>query len=505
MLDFDVQLAQSCGQTRPMILHARHQDHRTLSKYVITKPYAIIGRNSSCDISLSHEDVSKQHAYLQVLDGKLFCVDQGSRHGIFWKDTPQLYGWVLPGQPIEIGPYEITLEQPVSAENSQKNLRNTAPFFAKYTPRHASNAILEINGNKQFDLRHQLALIGRCKHCNIVLDTEEISPIHASIVRTLDGKYWLVVPIGIKVKVNHKRCVSMELHHEDVITIGNHTLAFKIVQQPAGTGKLPLRNSSSINLQTDEEAAGHQPKPPHTPAPSLIEFDSPIAKELKHEPDADLESALAQSIFLDRSSIEEIALPLALLAEGSTSLVQRPAALPAVSKSVKVADELVMQHSEMAHQPFQSDSQLVSAFTQHMQLMQKEMMTQMRMNMEMMAEFMVNLQQQHMDQVREEMTYLAKINQELMQLRQSLLTSPPVANENPIKLSSKKQQLPSKEPVAEKQQAAKSVFKAPVDDPAKPAESPHPHSHDWISKRIALLEGERQTRWEKMKSAVLGK
>lgn len=480
-----------------MVLHARHQDHRTLSKYVITKPYAIIGRNSSCDISLNHEDVSKQHAYLQVLDGKLFCIDQGSRHGIFWKDTPQLYGWVLPGQPIEIGPFELTLEQPIGANGNTRNLRNTAPFFAKYSPRVASNAILEINGNKQFDLRYQLALIGRCKHCNIILDTDEISPIHASIVRTLDGKYWLVVPIGIKVKVNHKRCVSMELHNDDVIAIGNHTLTFKIVSHSAETGKIPPRNSSSINLQTDEETAGHLPKPPHTPAPSLIEFDSPIAKELKHQPETDLESALAQSIFLDRSSIEEIVLPPA---EGSTSLVQRSATLPAVSRSAKVADELVKQHSEMAHQASQADAQLVSAFTQHMQLMQKEMMTQMRMNMEMMAEFMVNLQQQHMDQVREEMTYLAKINQELMQLRQSLLTSPPVVKETPIKLSSRQQQLPGKEPTGEKQPFSKPKFKLPVEE-----QPSHPHSHDWISKRIAVLEGERQSRWEKMKAAVLGK
>lgn len=502
MLDYDVQLAKSCGQLRPMILYARHQDHRTLSKYVITKPYAIIGRNSSCDISLNHEDVSKQHAYLQVLDGKLFCIDQGSRHGIFWKDTPQLYGWVLPGQPIEIGPFQITLEQPVGLEDSSKNLRNTAPFFAKYSPKVASNAILEINGNKQFDLRHQLALIGRCKHCNIILDTGEISPIHASIVRTMDGKYWLVVPIGIKVKVNHKRCVSMELHDEDVITIGNHTLTFKIVPHSTDTGKLPLRNSSSINLQTDEEDASQLPKPPHTPAPSLIEFDSPIARELKHQPEAAIESVLAQSVFLDRSSIEEIVLPPVLPADQSSSLVQRPASLPVVSKPGKVAEELVKQQSEMAPSPPQGDAQLVSAFTQHMQLMQKEMMSQMRMNMEMMAEFMVNLQQQHMDQVREEMTYLAKINQELMQLRQSLLTSPPVEKEPLIKIGSKQQKIPGKEVADEKQPATKPKFKLPVEDQTTKDE---PHSHDWISKRIAVLEGERQSRWEKMKSAVLGK
>lgn len=299
----------------------------------------------------------------------------------------------------------------------------------------------------------------------------------------------------------------MELHHEDVITIGNHTLTFKLLQHPVDSGVLPLRNSSSINLRANEEINGQHPAPPHTPAPSLIEFDSAIAKHLEHQATTDLESVLAQSLFLDRSSIEQIALPAVLPVETSSALVQRPATLPVVSRPAKVADELIEQHSEVAPQTAQGDAQLVSAFTQHMQLMQKEMMTQMRMNMEMMAEFMVNLQQQHMDQVREEMTYLAKINQELMQLRQSLLTSPPVVKETPIKLSSKQQHLPSKEPAAtiaaEKQHAPKPKFKVPVDDQTIKEEPSH--SHDWISKRIAVLEGERQTRWEKMKSAVLGK
>lgn len=505
MHESDVQLAQSCGQIRPMILHARHQDHRTHSKYVVTKPYAIIGRNSSCDICLNHEDVSKQHAYLQVLDGKLFCVDQGSRHGIFWKDTPQLYGWVQPGQPIEIGPFEITLEQSVGVEAGTKSLRNTAPFFARYSSKVPSNAVVEINGNKKFDVRHQLALIGRCKHCNIILDTDEISPIHSSIVRTLDGKYWLVVPIGIKVKVNGKRCVSMELHHEDVITIGNHTLTFTILPADVESGLINKKSSGTINLHPDESGS-HSLKSPHTPAPSLIEIDSTITKKLQHTPVAPQQSELSQSMFLDRSSVEQLAQAPATSVT-SSAITYRPITLPALPKKTTPRARLATQHTELAEKKPEGDTQLVNAFMHHMKLMQQEMMTQMRMNMEMMAEFMINLQQQHMDQVREEMNHLAKINQELIQLRQSLVSTTPKPELSCTTKDSADNQLehhvsPDKTK-AETPQVTKTKFILPVDEKVdEPHQSP---SHDWITKRIAILERERKTRWEKMKSAVLGK
>jgi predicted component of type VI protein secretion system len=187
------QLAESCGQVRPISLHVCNLQTRKVNKIVVSKPYLIIGRNAGCDLVLSHESVTKQHAYLQVLDGRLYCIDQASRTGIFWKDHPRLYGWLEQGEWIQIGPYRITLEQLVGDEHpAAKGRRNTTPFLARYQPDRGPMARLTVGDAIELPLSSQISIIGRSKYCNLELDDEDVSRFHASVIRTADGKYWLI-------------------------------------------------------------------------------------------------------------------------------------------------------------------------------------------------------------------------------------------------------------------------------------------------------------------------
>src|ERR1700722_2544626 len=74
---------------------------------VVNGPFALIGRDESCVCRLNHADVSRRHAYLQAIFGRIFCVDLGSRNGTHWGDTPLRSGWLDLGVPIRIGPYQI--------------------------------------------------------------------------------------------------------------------------------------------------------------------------------------------------------------------------------------------------------------------------------------------------------------------------------------------------------------------------------------------------------------
>ena len=68
-------------------------------------PYVVVGRGEGCDVLLQSPAVSFRHAYLQTIEGRIFCVDLASRTGIHWPDGPRKYGWVPPHAPIRIGPY----------------------------------------------------------------------------------------------------------------------------------------------------------------------------------------------------------------------------------------------------------------------------------------------------------------------------------------------------------------------------------------------------------------
>src|SRR5579862_4266182 len=67
-------------------------------------PFVVIGRGEGCDVLLPNPRVSFRHAYLQVIEGRVFCVDLASRNGVTWPDGPRKFGWIAPGVPIQIGP-----------------------------------------------------------------------------------------------------------------------------------------------------------------------------------------------------------------------------------------------------------------------------------------------------------------------------------------------------------------------------------------------------------------
>lgn len=55
----------------------------TLKKYSLDKPHYLIGRSAMCDIDISHEGVSRQHAVLIRNDTSTVIVDLKSRNGIY--------------------------------------------------------------------------------------------------------------------------------------------------------------------------------------------------------------------------------------------------------------------------------------------------------------------------------------------------------------------------------------------------------------------------------------
>ena len=92
----------SCGATGPLRLIGGGRE------WTLSQPFAVIGRDGASDVVLNHRQVSRRHAYLQVIQGQMFCMDLGSRTGIQWHDgRPSASGWVDPDQGIRIGPFEV--------------------------------------------------------------------------------------------------------------------------------------------------------------------------------------------------------------------------------------------------------------------------------------------------------------------------------------------------------------------------------------------------------------
>ena len=103
----------ACGQTSPYLIHISSSEAGSRTQTVLwDRPALIIGRAQECDLRLPHAEVSRLHAYLQVIGGHLYCADLGSGTGTHWSQgsNRRQEGPLDFGEPVSIGPYSLTIE-----------------------------------------------------------------------------------------------------------------------------------------------------------------------------------------------------------------------------------------------------------------------------------------------------------------------------------------------------------------------------------------------------------
>ena len=78
------QFLEACGANGPV---RREWDDWETGKPVardFERPAVPVGRNPHADLVLGHPLVGQRHAYLQLVEGRLFAIDLGSREGLRW-------------------------------------------------------------------------------------------------------------------------------------------------------------------------------------------------------------------------------------------------------------------------------------------------------------------------------------------------------------------------------------------------------------------------------------
>src|SRR6266508_2966355 len=64
---------RACGLTGPLsLLVTKLGDDRPV-RYQLAQPFALVGRASQTDVQLDHSTVSRRHAYLQAVGGRVLC------------------------------------------------------------------------------------------------------------------------------------------------------------------------------------------------------------------------------------------------------------------------------------------------------------------------------------------------------------------------------------------------------------------------------------------------
>jgi pSer/pThr/pTyr-binding forkhead associated (FHA) protein len=451
---------QSCGRRAALAVEVERQGQRGAESRVLELPFAVLGRDERTQVCLADGDVSRRHAYWQVLGGAVYCVDLGSRTGIRWDGEPRLAGWVAAEDTLQIGPFFLRLAE--ATPPAPVPLEGPRPWDPLAADSPESPPVpawsLELPAGMRWRINRALTLVGRSSRCKLRPNTSGASHYHCSLVRTGEG-LWVVDLLSRQgTHVNGQRVAWARLEEGYELRVGRVVLRVRGEESAAG----------GVSVALGEGAGAAYLSPPPDAPEEEEGMAGPASGEL---PAADF--------------------PL---------LPRTPAAgalLPQVSP------------------PGQLSEALLTPVINQFNLMQQQMLEQFHQTMVMMAQMFGTIHRDQMALIREELNQLHRVTQELQDLHVELAARGPAVAEATAGPAQPAREQAREGPAPARRREAGSAG-SPPPAPAPAAERPHdrpaPGSvptpeniHALLHQRLAALEQERKTRWERVLQFMLGR
>jgi pSer/pThr/pTyr-binding forkhead associated (FHA) protein len=453
---------KACGLATPLRLWC--QDASSMAEARSTRespsPFLMIGRSPKNDLSLDDRKVSRRHAYVQGVAGRVAVVDLQSRTGITWEDEGEArsWGWLDPGQSIRIGRFRVERTDHPEEEGPGRELLD--PFIpigdearlSHAFPRPSFELPFKVGGVAPvWELPGLLALVGREAHCQFVLNDESISRMHACLIRTPKGTWVVDLEAREGLFVNGTRVRWAWLADGDTVRFGRFTMIVRYDRTPEGIDRddVPLDAGAS---------------PPDAP----------------------------RSDDVDPADEPGRALALRAVARPS-ALVKSSGARPAPPATVDRGEwEPVTGVGPSPYALWQQQMQLMESFHN---------------DMTMMVQMFIAMHREFQSSVRDELKRVQKLTQELGRLNAQLLKVPELSQAPP---EAQPQVMPRKArrgtPTPTPKAGETPDQPATADRPSTPS-GPRKESSEMyadITRRITELQRQRRGYWQRILKAING-
>lgn len=216
--------AAECQFPGSLTLTATHRVTGAVHSFVVTRPFAFVGRMKGMDVRLEDPSVSRGHLYLQVVDGVPHCFDLGSRTGVLWDDGGSRSGPVYPDQTLRLGAYDVRISggapRGASPRPDGPEGANPHPF-----------ATLEVHSptgpNGHFALDRPVTLVGRHPNCGLRFLDPGTAYFQCALVVTPTG-VWCVDLLSLKGTLVNARSTRLgRLRDGDLIELGKIGLVLR--------------------------------------------------------------------------------------------------------------------------------------------------------------------------------------------------------------------------------------------------------------------------------------
>ncbi|RPI88065.1 MAG: FHA domain-containing protein, partial [Planctomycetaceae bacterium] len=369
--------AAACGQRAPIRIRVFNSRSGDISETQIDKPYALVGTDPKSDIRLNDPEISRVHAYLQVIDGRMACIDLDSRTGVHFGKTSRPRGWLTPGQSIHLGPFMLTLIGSVgddtAAETEQKFSSwdspggPTAPFVLSFLNAHSRT------GQKRVcRMIRRVTLAGWSDVCNLRLQHHSVERVQCGFVAAANDLWVVDLRSETGVEVNEELLECCRLKEKDRVRLGK----FHLSVAPAAAGSSwpeDEREMADATEADDEESVDRQ------------SADAP-ARDAGRSPGRRVRRKKSRGL-----------IPAGGLRPASDTLPSAPvpasAAVPAVGEAGTVA------------------------LLQHFESMQQQYMNHTQQMMSMVVQAFSAAHSRQLDVIRDELQRVHELNRELQELQ----------------------------------------------------------------------------------------
>lgn len=281
---------EACGAGGPLQLDVA-LDPGPSEPHAFSQPFLVLGRGQNADLRLNRPLISRRHAYLQVIDGRVLCVDLGSRTGTHRGDASGFAGWLDGDQVLQIGPALIRPGGGTWGWDRVATDRGTAepspldPRGPEHDPLPA--VTLEFPSRSRDALVYPfdgvLMLAGRAPECRLRLSDPSVSKFHCGLLRTPTG-VWVVDLFGRGgISVNDARVRYARLDDGDRLQVGRHVIRLRYGEHQGTRRALPKPRSTPAAIARVRPENLELGRSPSGPTPEQVEFVGALLGPLLRE------------------------------------------------------------------------------------------------------------------------------------------------------------------------------------------------------------------------------
>jgi pSer/pThr/pTyr-binding forkhead associated (FHA) protein len=259
---------KACGLSAPLALEYEDPSRstETLANCSFPLPFVLVGRDPRSDLVLDHAKVSRRHAFIHVIAGRLFVIDLQSRTKVYWggEEAPTSRGWLDSDQFITVGPYRIRRTVSDASGNQDGALPALMAPLGQERPEAGPlpRAALELpirTGDvpSLWSVEGQFAMVGSSDECELVLTDDSVSRFHAALVPTHAGLWVVDLFAREGVFVNAERVRWAWLADGDTLRIGRFAfvLRYEIAPNQITRQDAPLEAGASLAERPGTELA----------------------------------------------------------------------------------------------------------------------------------------------------------------------------------------------------------------------------------------------------------